>query len=215
MTGWRGSGRRQSSTTAARSGARADRWCSRHRAPATGVERVAARDPGERHAPAAPPAVTLDGLVAVLRASRRVAATGYRPENWAERHPVDPDQGKRDRRHRPHPFAHNISISWRSRVNSASTARARATITTSRPTSVCVSNGLTSSRRRRLILFRTTALPSFRLTARPTRGRPTSLSLTNRARYSEAARRPERSVRSKSAERSSRTRRFTRLETLG
>src|SRR5207245_6280250 len=98
MRGWRGSGRRQSSTTADRSVDRANRWCSRQRVPATGVERVAAGDPGERHAPAAPPAVTLDGLVAVLRAGRRVAATGYRPENWAERQPVDPDEGKRDRR---------------------------------------------------------------------------------------------------------------------
>src|SRR2546427_9541436 len=173
------------------------------------MEGVAARDPAARHAPATPPAIALDGFVTVLRAGGRVAAARYHAKEGTERDPVDADQRQRHRRHDPHPFAHSISISWRKRVNSASTARARATITTSRPPSARVNNGFTNSRRRRLTRFRTTALPSFRLTARPTRGRPSSLSLTNRARYSEAARRPERRVRSKSADRSRRDRRFT------
>src|SRR5438132_6124101 len=180
-----------------------------HGIPAAGMERVAARDPADGHAPATPPAVALDSFVTVLRAGWRVAAARDHAEEGTERDPIDADQRQRHRRHDPHPFAHNISISWRKRVNSASTARARATITTSRPPSARVNNGLTSSRRRRLTRFLTTALPSFRLTARPTRGRPSSLSLTNRAKYSEAARRPERRVRSKSADRSSRDRRFT------
>src|SRR5256885_16139739 len=173
------------------------------------MEGVAARDPADGHAPATPPAVALDGLVPVLRAGGRVAAARHHAKEGTERDPVDADQRQRHRRHGPHPFAHSISISWRKRVNSASTARVRATITTSRPPSARVNNGLTSSRRRRLTRFRITALPSFRLTARPTRGRPSPLSLTNRARYSEAARRPERRVRSKSADRSRRDRRFT------
>src|SRR5256884_2947694 len=177
------------------------------------MEGVPARDPAERHAPATPPAIALDGFVPVLRAGGCVAAARQHAEEGTERDPIDADQRQRHRRHDPHPFAHSISISWRKRINSASTARARATITTSRPPSARVNNGLTSSRRRRLTRFLTTALPSFRLTARPTRGRPSSLSLTNRARYSEAARRPERRVWSKSADRSSRDRRCTRSET--
>src|SRR2546429_1205584 len=180
-----------------------------HGIPAAGMEGVAARDPAERHAPSTPPAIALDGLVAVLRAGGHVTAARHQAKEGTERDPVDADQRQRCRRHEPHPFAHSISISWRKRANSASTARARATITTSRPPSARVNNGLTSSRRRRLTRFRTTALPSFRLTARPTRGRPSSLSLTNRARYSYAARRPDRRVWSKSADRSSRDRRFT------
>src|SRR2546427_10228473 len=173
------------------------------------MEGVAAGDPAGRHAPATPPAVALDGFITVLRARGRVTAARHHAKEGTERDPVDADQRQRRRRHDPQPFAHSISISWRKRVNSASTARVRATITTSRPPSARVNNGLTSSRRRRLTRFRITALPSFRLTARPTRGRPSSLSLTNRAKYSEAARRPERRVRSKSADRSSRDRRFT------
>src|SRR6267143_3060572 len=173
------------------------------------MEGMAARDPAEGHPPPTPPAIALDGFVAVLRAGGHISATRYQPKEGTERDPVDADQRQRHRRHDPHPFAHNISSSWRKRLNSASTARARATITTSRPPSARVTSGLTSSRRRRLVRFRTTALPSFRLTARPTRGQPSSLSLTNRARYSEAARRPDRRVRSKSADRSSRDRRFT------
>src|SRR6266852_1989022 len=181
-----------------------------HGIPAAGMEGVAACDPPKRHPPAPPPAIALNGFVAVLRTRWGIAAAGDQAKDGAQRHPIDADQRERDRRHDPHPFAHNISNSWRKRVNSASTARDRATITTSRPPSARVTNGLTSSRKRRLVRFRTTALPSFRLTARPTRGRPSSLSLTNRARYSDAARRPERSVRSKSDDRSSRDRRFTR-----
>src|SRR3989442_5138690 len=173
------------------------------------MEGVAARDPAERHAPATPPAIALDGLVAVLRAGGHVTAARHQAKEGTERDPVDADQRQRCRRHDPQPFAHSISISWRKRANSASTARARATITTSRPPSARVNNGFTSSRRRRLTRFRTTALPSFRLTARPTRGRPSSLSLTNRARYSEASRRPDPRVRSKSADLSRRDRRFT------
>src|SRR5256885_8769562 len=173
------------------------------------MEGVAARDPAERHAPATPPAIALDGLVAVLRAGGHVTAARHQAKEGTERDPVDADQRQRCRRHDPHPFAHSISISWRKRANSASTARARARFTTSGPPSARVNNGLTSSRRRRLTRFRTTASPSFRLTARPPRGRPSPLSLTNGAKYSEAARRPERGVRSKSADRSSRDRRFT------
>src|SRR5256885_2625436 len=174
------------------------------------MEGVAAGNPAHRHPPAAPPAVALDGLIPVLGAGGGEAAPGNQAEDGTQRHAIGADERERRCRHDSHPFAHNISISWRSRENSASTARARATITTSRPPSARLNSGRTSSRRRRLILFRTTALPSFRLTARPTRGRPSSLSLTNRARYPEAARRPDRRVRSKSAERSSRDRRSTR-----
>src|SRR5947209_12270297 len=169
---------------------------------------MAARDPPKRHAPPAPPAVAGDRLIAVLGTGWCEATGRHQTEQGAERYPVDPDQRKRCRRHCPQLFAHNISISWRSRANSASPARARATITTSRPPFARVTRGRTSSRNRRLILFRTTALPSFRLTARPTRGRPRSLSLTNTASYSEAAHRPERSLQSKSAQRSSRLSRF-------
>src|SRR3989442_12307268 len=180
-----------------------------HWIPAAGMKGVAARDPADGHAPATPPAVALDGFVTVLRAGGHVAAARYHAKQGTERDPIDADQPERHRRHDPLPFGHSISISWPKRVNSASTARARATITTSQPPSARVNNGLSSSRRRRLTRFRTTALPSFRLTARPTRGRPSSLSLTNRARYSEEARRPERRGRAKSADRSSRGRRFT------
>src|SRR5438067_7991611 len=211
-SGWHGLEHRSRSTTAARSGARADRSCSWHRVPAAGVKGMAARDPPKRHAPPAPPAVAADRLIAVLGTAWCEATARHQTEQWAKRHPIDPDEGERCRRHCPQLFAHNISISWRSRANSASPARARATITTSRPPFARVTRGRTSSRNRRLILFRTTALPSFRLTARPTRGRPSSLSLTNTARYAEAARRPERSVRSKSAERSSRECRFNAQE---
>jgi len=176
---------------------------------------MASPDPPHGHAPPAPPAVAGDRLISVLRAGGCEAATGHQAEERAERHPIDSDERERCRRHCPQLFAHNISISWRSLANSASLARARATITTSRPPVARVTRGRTSSRNRRLILFRTTALPSFRLTARPTRGRPTTLSLTNTARYSEAARRPERRVRSKSAERSSRACRFNATEPGG
>src|SRR5207253_1891683 len=137
-----GSGHRSPSTRAARSGARADRCCSWHRVPAAGVKRMAAPDPPHGHAPPAPPAVTGDRLISVLRAGGCESATGHQTEEWAERHPIDPDQRER-------------------------------------------------------------------------RGRPRTLSLTNTARYSDAARRPERKVRSKSAERSSRACRFNATEPRG
>src|SRR5919108_4318835 len=141
---------------------------------------MAAADPAQGHAPAAPPAVTGDRLVAVLGAGRNEAAAAQQPERRPQAQLVRPDQRQGQGGHRepgsarnaPPPPDQACSRSLFSCVKPASTAACRATITTSHPAPVVASRSRTSSRRRRLILFRATALPSLRPTARPSRTRP-------------------------------------------
>src|SRR5713226_8724478 len=171
--------------TPSRRGARAARSsypASWNRIPPAFMEGMAPADSLERHPPPAPPAVFLEGLVPVLGARGREAAPADQAKQGTHRHPVDPDQGQGGRGDAPTYLAHSAWSSSRRRAASASTARARATITTSRPAWVRSAMGRTSSRRRRLIRLRTTAFPSLRLTANPTRGWPRPLLPTNKAR---------------------------------
>ena len=158
----------------------------RYRIIAARMEWVAATEAAQRQPAAAQDAVSSDRLLAVARTGRRKAAG--RREQRRDRELIKADQPNRQSFHRPPSAAcgplivmvsrarrKSSSTAPRSADQSATALGARARNTRSQLGVRSIRRRRTASRIRRRTRFRTTALPTRRLTTTPSRGCPSSL----------------------------------------
>src|SRR5207302_3116941 len=156
--------------------------CLRYRVDAAGVERVASGDAPHGAPPAAAPAESPDGFVAVVGAGRLVPAAAHGTEERSQGDLVDTDQRQADSRHRPRAsaIAPETSGTTASRSAFAATASSAAGADTTMSTPRWwLTTGATRPRSRRRRRLRATACGADTI-AKPAReiGRPLAAART-------------------------------------